>query len=81
MPARFSNDCLGHDELWSDHSAQANAVTRDSKTNTLCLAVMVWEKGECVQNYALRQDNPVLLESEWYQLLLRELQPHLGHAS
>jgi hypothetical protein len=81
MPAQFPKDCLNHDELWADHSEQANAITRDLSSNTLCLTVTAWERGQYVQNYSLREDNPVLLKAEWYRLLMRELKPHLRKLS
>lgn len=80
MEMRFPNDCLRQKDLWCDHSEQANAVTRDLKTNTLCVTVTVWSQGRNVHNFSVREDNPILLEAEWYRLILQELQPHLQKA-
>jgi len=49
LPIRFPEECLSTDELWADSSEPANSITRDRASDTLCLTIDVWERGQ--RNY------------------------------
>jgi len=77
LPVRFPEECLPNDKLWADASEQANSITRDRETSTLCLTISLWEKGRR-RHYGMRESSPVLQTSELYQTIMSLLQPHLA---
>jgi hypothetical protein len=76
LPARFPKECLSTDELWADSSEQANSITRDRETDTLCLTIDLWEQGQH-NYYRMREDSPALKESELYRTIMSLLHPYL----
>ena len=76
LPARFPKECLSTGECWADASEQANSITRDSETSTLCLTIDVWGKGRH-NYYRMREDSSSLRTSELYRTIMSLLQPHL----
>jgi FKBP-type peptidyl-prolyl cis-trans isomerase FkpA len=69
LPMRFPNECLTTDDCWADMSEPANNVTRDRETNTRCLTIDVWERGQH-NYYRLRENSPALNESELYKTMI-----------
>ena len=63
--------------MWADASEKANGISRDRRTNTLCLTMDVQEGGQSLWNYSMREDSPALLESGFYQLVNKALAEHL----
>jgi hypothetical protein len=80
LPIRFPKECLSTDELWADSSEPANSITRDRATDTLCLTIDVWERGQR-NYYRMRENSPALMESELYRIINSWIQPHLAEAS
>ena len=76
LPTRFPNECLTTDECWADTSEPANSITRDSRTNTICLTIDVWEKGQH-NYYRMRENSPALNESELYRVINSLIQPQI----
>ena len=75
---QYQTDCLTNDDLWADASEKANSITRDRRTNSLCITFIIWEKGQILLNYALPESSPVLLNSLFYQAISRKLKLHLA---
>ncbi|PYV71667.1 MAG: hypothetical protein DMG96_28240 [Acidobacteria bacterium] len=80
LPIRFPKECLSTDELWADSSEPANSITRDKASDTLCLTIDVWERGQR-SYYRMRENSPALIESELYRIINSLIQPHLVEAS
>lgn len=77
LPERFPNECLTTDECWADASEPANSITRDRQTNTLCLTIDVWERGQH-HYYRMRENSPALNKSELYKTMISLLRPYLS---
>jgi len=75
--AEFPEDCLKHDVLWNDTSEEANAITRDLRTNSLCVSITLSEKGLTLCHYSLPETSPVLIGATFYQVITRSLAPYL----
>jgi hypothetical protein len=43
LPTRSPEECLSNDKLLADASEQANSITRDRETGTLCLTIDYWD--------------------------------------
>jgi len=69
---------LRHEDLWADASEKANSITRDRRTNSLCVSIHIWEKGLCVLDYALPEKNPILIDSFFYNAILEKLTPEFA---
>jgi FKBP-type peptidyl-prolyl cis-trans isomerase len=80
LPIRFPKECLSTDELWADSSEPSNSITRDRASDTLCLTIDVWERGQR-NYYSMRENSPALIESELYRIINSLIQPHLVEAS
>jgi hypothetical protein len=80
LPIWFPKECLSIDELWADSSEPANSITRDRASDTLCLTIDVWERGQR-NYYRIRENSPALIESELYRIINSLIQPHLVEAS
>jgi hypothetical protein len=76
LPTRSPEECLSNDKLLADASEQANSITRDRETGTLCLTIDYWEKGRH-NYYRVREDSSSLQTSELYLRIMSLLQPHL----
>ncbi len=76
LPGHFPQDCLTDDQLWSDMSEAANGITRDRETDTHCVTINVFERGQTLTHYALRENSAVLLDSG----LHREIELHIASA-
>ncbi len=63
LPAEYPQDGLRHGDLWADHSEKANAITRDSTTDTLCLTIGVQQGGQWLACYSLRETSRAVAES------------------
>jgi len=74
LPGHFPQDCLTDDQLWSDMSEPANGITRDRETDTRCVTINVFEHGQTLTHYALRENCAVLLDSG----LHREIELHIA---
>ncbi len=69
LPQQFPEACLSNDELWADASEKANSITRDSKTNTACVTLGISERGVFLCHYSIRENEPVLLNSNIFKLV------------
>ncbi len=76
MPSRFPNECLSNDECWADAGEPANSITRDRRTDTLCLTIDVWERDQH-KYYHVRENSSALSESNLYRTIVSLLQPYL----
>lgn len=74
----FPKDCLQHDDLWADSSEKANSITRDHRSNSLCVTITIFGKGAVLLNYALPETSPILTGSKFYRIISRELAPYLS---
>jgi hypothetical protein len=74
LPIRFPQDCLANDRLWSDSSEPANGITRDRETDALCLTFSVFERGQRLTYYALKENSAALLGSG----LHRDIELHIA---
>jgi hypothetical protein len=79
LPIRFPKECLSTDELWADSCEPANSITRERASDTLCLTIDVWERGQR-NYYRMRENSPVLIESELYRIINSLIQPLLVEA-
>ena len=77
LPVRFPNECLTTDECWADTSEPANSITRDSRTNTVCLTIDVWERGQR-NYYRMRENSAALNNSELYKTMISLLRPYFS---
>lgn len=76
LPVRFPDECLSTEELWADASEPANSITRDRETDTLCLTIDSWEKGQH-HHYCMRENSPALNSSELYRTIISLLLPDI----
>lgn len=63
--------------MWADTSEKANSVTRDRKTNALCVTVSIWKRGAALLDFGLPETSPVLLYSRFYQIISSGIKPLL----
>ena len=64
LPERFPGECLSTDEVCVDHSGHNGGVHRVRKTDVLCYAITVWERGQTTHSYYLAETSPAWQESE-----------------
>lgn len=76
--AEFPNECLQHVDLWADASEKANSISRDRRTNSLCVSISLWERGVLLLNYALPQTSAILAGAKFYQIISKALAPYLS---
>ncbi len=69
MPEACPEDCIAHDDLWSDSSEPANGITRDQATNTLCITVTVEERGQPICHYSLKETSKAWIASKMCRAL------------
>ena len=68
LPIQFPTECFSTDELWADISEQANSITRDRATDTLCLTIDFWERGQH-NYYRMRENSPALTGSQLFRVV------------
>jgi hypothetical protein len=73
---RFPNNCLPREQLWEDSSEKAGSITRDRKTNALCVTVWISERGRFLCYCILREDSQALLNSRIYEAVTALLKSH-----
>jgi hypothetical protein len=73
LPSTHADQILRGEDVYADMSEKANNVTRDCQTNTLCLSIMIWEKGKMVSNLYLKENSPALLRSRFYTLISQRI--------
>ena len=76
--AEFPMECVQHDDLWADKSEKANSISRDRRTNSLCVSISIWERGVLVLNYALPHSSAILAGAKFYQIISKALAPYLS---
>jgi hypothetical protein len=76
--ANHPTQCLRNEQMWADASEKANNVTRDQKTNTLCVTVYIYERGVPVLDFGLPENSPVLLNSRFYKIIFSVIEPLLA---
>ena len=73
----FPEECLSNNELWSDHSEKANAITRDVTTNTLCHTIGVCHgSNEWDEYFSIRENSIALINSELYKIISKQIAPY-----
>jgi hypothetical protein len=78
LPERFPDECLCNEALWSDQSEPANGITRDRETDTLCLSISVFERGQCLSYYGVKESSPALQSLELYCAIRSQIESALG---
>jgi peptidylprolyl isomerase len=78
MPRNFPEDCLYHDDLWSDLSEPANGITRDLATGTRCISISVYERAEIICHYSMKESSNAWLSSRMCRALSELMEPHPG---
>jgi len=77
MQARFPEDCLGNDVLWSDTSEKANGITRHVKTGKLCHTLGVFQApGVAVVCFSMEEDSVALCSSRLYTTVAKWIAPY-----
>jgi hypothetical protein len=76
LPSLFPAECLRTEELWADTTEAANSITRDRRSNSLCITISVWERGQDMY-YSLTENSRALLDSELYRVISSLLEPYL----
>lgn len=75
--AEFPEECLPIEQLWSDSSEKANAITRDRKTGVICYSIAIYsEGGNPEESYALRENSEALLESALHRTISGLIAPY-----
>ena len=77
LPVQFPDECLAAEECWADRSEPAGSLVRDRQTNTLCLTIDIWEKGQH-KYFRIRENSLALNESQLFKLIDSLLQPHFA---
>jgi hypothetical protein len=71
------DQCLSHEELWSDASEKANGITRDRMTGTLCYTISILrDHGPPEEQFSLREDSPALLNSALFRVISSLVAPY-----
>lgn len=78
LPERIPNECLRNDALWADFTESANPATRDRETDALCLTIQVFERGQCLSDYAVKETSPVLKSFKLYRIIQSQIESALG---
>jgi len=69
LPEKYSKACLNNDDLWADSSEKANSITRESRTNIVCVTIGIQQQTIWQCYYSLRENDPVFLQSKLYSLV------------
>lgn len=69
LPNQSPEDCLPHEELWADATEPANSITRDRKTNTRCISISLYERGQSICNYAVPENSRILIDSKLFEVV------------
>ncbi|MBA3662565.1 MAG: hypothetical protein H0W64_12660 [Gammaproteobacteria bacterium] len=73
----FPNECLTNDQLWSDKSEKANAITREATSGILCHTIGTMRNGKDWDEYfSMREDSQALLSSMLYITIARLIAPY-----
>jgi hypothetical protein len=75
-PIHFPRECLSIDDLWADAAEPTNSITRDRRTNSRCITIMIFEKGKQT-SFSLTENSRALLDSELYRVINSLLEPYL----
>ena len=78
FPKQFPNDALPHEQLWADASEKANSITRDRHTDTLCVTVSVYERGQPLCYFAVPESSPALSIAPFYSTLMERFAPSIS---
>ncbi len=78
LPDQFPAECLRTEQLWADKAEPANSITRDQRSNSLCLTISVWEPWQQRMYYSVSETSPALLGSELYRVISSLLEPYLA---
>ena len=71
LPSQFPQECLGHDEVWSDMMERGNGITRDRKHYTLCVTIYILERGQHSCYYSVKETSQAWLTSPLRALIHR----------
>lgn len=75
------NGLLRHDDLWADATEKANSITRSRRTDELCITINVCERVEQVCYFALPESSPLLLNADFYKVLMTKFSEWQSHSS
>jgi hypothetical protein len=81
IPRLHPGDIISNDELWADASKKANCVTRSPMTNEACVTISILQFGGFYLHYAVPESSAVLLNAEFYRLIMSALGEHLVRRS
>jgi hypothetical protein len=75
--AEHPAECLSADQAWADSSEQANSVTRDRKSNTLCYTIGICRRAAEPEVYfSIREDSVALRKSLLYKTVAELIAPY-----
>lgn len=69
LPKKYPEACLTHADLWADSSEKANSITRESRTNIVCVTIGIQEQTIWQCYYSMRENDPIFLQSKLYSLV------------
>jgi hypothetical protein len=71
------DECLTHEQLWSDAEEKANGITRDRATGTLCCTISILDDlSHPLEQYSVREDSPALLNSVLFQTISKLIEQY-----
>jgi hypothetical protein len=77
LPDQHPDECIAHDELWSDSSEPANGITRDRDTDTACITITFGNAYSPQQNFSIKNTSRKWRNSATRAELLKLLGDHL----
>ncbi|MEI6149480.1 MAG: FKBP-type peptidyl-prolyl cis-trans isomerase [bacterium] len=69
LPNRFPLECLSADKVCVDHSGHDGGVHRNRETDALCLAVTLWERGQCPCQYYIAETSPAWMTTGLHEVI------------
>lgn len=69
LPQKYPDVCLKTEELWADMSEPAGNITRERKTDRLCLRFSVFKGGQNIVDFALPESSPILNSLRLMQII------------
>ncbi len=78
LPHKFPAECLRDAALWADRTERPSSITRDRQSNSLCVTISVWERGQSKTHYSMPENSSALLDSELSRGVSSLLKPYLS---
>lgn len=70
------DECLSHEQLWSDATEKGNGITRDRETDTLCYSIGILTEAGVEEQFSLRENSRALLDSALFRIVSGLIAPH-----